>query len=150
MKRRWVFWEVLSRWVVIEEMIWSFVLRSKGTCTRAIGSVSSSPTFWSWQSTVYICSTFQHLTCIANTRCSVECWYSLQDSLLVFCLWNSIVGALHITAIACFVLDIYWQALMDTLTLEEKADWVACWPSKAVKLNAATGQVNLHYNLKIT
>mmetsp|Transcript_13747 Transcript_13747/g.23247 ORF Transcript_13747/g.23247 Transcript_13747/m.23247 type:complete len:313 (+) Transcript_13747:199-1137(+) len=35
------------------------------------------------------------------------------------------------------------HALMDTLTLEEKADWVACWPSKAVKLNATTGQIEV-------
>jgi len=35
------------------------------------------------------------------------------------------------------------HALMDTLTLQEKEEWVNHWPSKAVKLNSSTGQVEV-------
>lgn len=35
------------------------------------------------------------------------------------------------------------HALMETLSIEEKEDWVQAWPSKAMKLNPSTGQVEV-------
>lgn len=82
----------------------------------------------------------------APKLCSIWCW-SLSscgcDGLMQIgkdhAKWNPCA-----TAYYQFQPDIRINhALMDTLTLQEKEEWVNHWPSKAVKLNSSTGQVCL-------